>query len=115
MNAEELTAYLEENKDQVKRAVLAKIVDSLTQQVQWDLPRKIQEDFDTFYKEEISPAVRQHMADNKEALMQVVIKSSVDAADSVAIALAERIKKTMSNEYDAKKVFGALFECSSRY
>jgi hypothetical protein len=115
MNVEELTQYLDDNKDSVKRAVLEKIVNSLTQQVQWDLPRKIQEDFDTFYKEEISPAVKQHMADNKEAIMQVVIKASVDAADSVAVAMSETIKKTMSSDTDAKKVFGALFDCSSRY
>jgi hypothetical protein len=90
MNVEELTQYID-NKDAVKRAVLEKVVDSLTQQVQWDLPHTIQEDFDAFYKEEISPAVKQHMADHKEGIMQVVIKASVVAADSVAVAMAERI------------------------
>lgn len=110
MNTEELTKYLEENKDQVKKAVLEKVIDSLTRQVEWDLPKLLQEDFHAFYETEIRPAVKQQLADNKEAVMQIVIKSCVDAAGSVATSMAEKIKKTMSSDYDAQKVFCALMK-----
>jgi hypothetical protein len=109
MNVEELTQYLEDNKEAVQKAVLAKVVDSLTRQVEWSLPKKLQEDFDSFYTEEIRPAVKQHLLENKGEVMQVVIKACVDTADSVAKALAARITKTMSEDYYAKKVFEAMF------
>lgn len=109
MNAEDLTAFLEENKAEIHGAIKAKIIESMTQRVQWDLPDLIRKDVLQFYADEIQPAVKQHLVDNKEAIMQVVIKASVDAAEAVAKTMATHIQKTMESDYSAKKVWAALF------
>jgi hypothetical protein len=110
MNVDELTQYLEDNKERVKDAVFKNVVDSLTRQVEWSLPKKMQEDFDAFYAEDIRPAVKQHMSDNKEAIMQLVVKSCLEAGESISKAMAERIQKTMASDYDSRKVFESLFK-----
>ena len=109
MNTELLTQLLEEQKDEIKEAVKAKAIERLTSQVSWNLPDLIKADVNEFYATEISPLVKQYLADNKAALMQNIIKACVDASDAVAASMAEHIKKTMGDEYKAKKVFSALF------
>lgn len=109
MNTEQLTQYLEEHKSEINEAIKAKVITRLTEQVSWNLPELIRKDVDQFYADEIHPAVQQYLVDNKSALMQVVVKACVDASEAVATSMAEHIKKTLSNEYQAKKVFCTLF------
>jgi len=109
MDTQQLTKFLDEHKEEINSAIKAKVISRLTEQVTWNLPELIRKDVDEFYADEIRPAVKQYLQDNKSDLMQVVIKACVDASEAVATAMAEHIKKTMSEEYKAKKVFSALF------
>ncbi len=110
MNTEELTRFLDDHKSEINEAIKQKVITQLTQQVSWNLPDLIRKDVDQFYADEIRPAVKEYLSDNKSALMQVVVKACVDASEAVATSMAEQIKKTMSSAYESKKVFSALFE-----
>lgn len=115
MDTLELTAFLDEHKAEIHGAIKAKIISGMTQRVEWDLPELIRKDVLEFYKDEIAPAVKQHLADNKAALMQVVIKASVDAAEGVAKAMAQVIQHHMADDYKMRKFFGVLFDVPGRY
>ena len=68
--------------------------------------RELQKRFSAF-----ALPVKQYLEDHKSEVVQVVIKACVSASDAVATSMAEKVKKTMSDDYHAKKVFGALFDC----
>lgn len=109
MNTEELTRFLDDHKAEISNAIKAKVIEQLTQHVSWNLPDLIRKDVEKFYTDEIRPAVKEYLDDNKSGLMQVVIKACTDASEAVATSMAEHVKKTMSSDYNAKKVFSALF------
>ena len=111
MDAAELTKFLEDNKEEFNNALKKKVIDSMTQRLQWDFPDLIQKQVKEFYETELRPEVEACLKDNKGALMAVVTQASVDAAQSIAIAMAEQVKKTMDpSNYRRAEIFKALFD-----
>lgn len=109
MNQEDLVAYLDEHKEEFRAHIRAKIMDSMTQQIQWNLPAKISEQVNDFYDKELRGEVNAYLLEQKTALKEAVAEACVTAAKAVAIALAERVQETLApGNYKRDDLFKAL-------
>ena len=110
MNAEELTAFLEEHKDEFNNTLKNALINSMTERVKWDLPNLIEAHVKSFYETQMKGQIDNHLAEHKPEIMAVVTQACVDSAKAVAIGMAEQIKASMdSKSYYRADIFKALF------
>lgn len=101
---------LEENKDAVKRAVKEAMLESVKQKFGWGLPDALKKTVDEFLKEEILPAIRADLLENKDAIVAAATDAVRGAPAEIGKALQEHLAKNLTDSWKLRKVTEALFQ-----
>jgi hypothetical protein len=109
MNEQELTDFLEANKDDILAASKAAIIEQVTRSVQYTLPSGVSEIVSTFMKDEITPEIKKHLEGQKGAIVEASIKAAASIADDLAKALVQKAAANMAG-YRLGEITKALFQ-----
>lgn len=111
MTEDDLKEFLDENKESIKNAVRAKMIESLLADHRWEISAEISKVVEDFVSTEIVPEVRKYLADNKGPILQAAIAGAAEIGDTLAKAIvtrtAERLK---ADSYQFRSVMKALFD-----
>lgn len=113
MTEQELTEFLEKNKDAIMSATRNAIIEKVQESVRWNLPDSIQQTVSTFLKDEIAPEVAKALADQKGAIIAAAKASAVALGNTLAEKFTEQAVKSMDG-YRAEAVFKALLGIKDR-
>lgn len=114
MTEQELTAFLEKNRDHFLEATRAAVMEKVTESVRWSLPDSVQQTVSTFLKEEIAPEVAKFLAEQKGPILDAAKKAAVELGNKLAEKMTEQAVKSLDG-YRAEEVFKALLGVKSRY
>jgi hypothetical protein len=114
MTEQDLTDFLEKNKQSIMEATRAAVIEKVQETVKWRLPDTIHETVSTFLKDEIAPEVAKALAEQKGAIIAAAKKAAVDLGNALAEKFTEQAVKSMDG-YRAEEVFKALLGVKSRY
>lgn len=111
MNAADLQAFLDENKEDIKAAIKAKMIESLLTNHRWEISTEISKTVETFVSTEIVPEVKKYLTDQKGPILKAAIAGAADIGDTLAKAIVTRTAKRLSPDgYEFRQVMEALFK-----
>lgn len=84
MTEAELLQFLQENKDDIVKSVKAKAIEAMTDQVRWNLTTTVQETVTEFVKDEVIPAIKAHLQEQKGPIIAAAVKAASEIGDKVA-------------------------------
>lgn len=109
MDADFYKEVLEENKEAVKQKVKEAMLDAVTRKFSWEVPEQINSIVSEFITEEIAPALRDELMENKNAIVEsaTTIVSGIPA--ELGKALQEHLAKNFTDSWKLRKVTEAMF------
>lgn len=110
MNDQFYKEILEENKDAVRQKVKEAMLESVAKEFQWELPKVVREAVNEFVQEEIVPAVRAELLENKDAMVQAATDMIAGVPAEIGKAMQEQLAKTLTDSWKLRKVTEALFQ-----
>lgn len=110
MNEDFYKEILEENKEAVKQKVTEAMFASIENKFKWELPEAVSKEVNSFIKEEIAPAVRESLLEDKDAIIKTATEAVSLIPAEVAKALQEHLAKTLTDSYKLRGVTKALFD-----
>jgi hypothetical protein len=114
MTEQELTEFLEKNKDAIMQATRAAVIEKVQESVRWSLPDTVQQTVSTFLKDEIAPEVARALAEQKGPIIAAAKKSATELGNRLAEKMTEQAVKSLDG-YRAEEVFKALLGVKGRY
>jgi hypothetical protein len=111
MTEDDLKEFLEENKESIKSAVRAKMIESLLANHHWEISAEISKVVEAFVADEIVPEVKKYLADNKGPIVQAALVGAAAISDTLAKAIVERTAARLApDSYQFRAVLKALFD-----
>lgn len=111
MTDDDLKEFLEENRESIKAAVKAKMIDSLLAEHRWDISSEIKKAVEAFVAAEVVPEVKKYLADNKGPILQAAVAGAAEIGDTLAKAIAKQTAERLDpNGYRFRQVLKALFD-----
>ena len=111
MTEDDLKQFLDENAETIKAQVKQKMIDGLLAEHRWSISSQISEIVNEFVKDEIAPAVKEHLQSEKGEIITAALKSASGIGDMLAKALVERAAKNISGDtYNFRNTLKAIFE-----
>lgn len=111
MTEEDLKEFLEDNKADIQAQVKQRLIDGLLANHSWTMRETISEIVAEFMKTEIVPAVREHLASEKGAIMEAAISSASHIGEMLSKALVEKASKNISGDsYQFRNTLKGIFE-----
>lgn len=111
MTEEDLKQFLEDNADAIKAQVKQKMIDGLLAEHRWSMSSQISEIVNEFVRDEIAPAVKEHLQSEKGPIIEAAIKSASGIGDLLAKSLIERAAKNLNGDsYSFRQTLKAVFE-----
>lgn len=111
MTEDDLKEFLEENKETIKNAVRAKMIESLLANHRWEITGVISKVVEEFVSTEIVPEVKKYLADNKGPILQAAVAGAAEIGDTLAKAIAKRTAERLDpDSYQFRNVMKALFD-----
>ena len=107
MDERELLQFLQDNKEDIIRSVKVKAIDAMTEQVRWGLSQAVQEVVNGFVAEEVIPALKAHLQDNKGPIIAAAIRAASEIGDKVSEKLITTAVESMTG-YRGGEVIKAL-------
>lgn len=99
---------LSENREAIKAHVKKTILDNLTEQFKWTLPRLIQEEVDRFIKAEILPEIATQLVADKALMVEYATKAAQGMAVEFGIAIQGIFAKSLASEHNLKAAMEKL-------
>jgi hypothetical protein len=113
MTTDELSKFLEDNRDAVLDATRKAVLEKVTESVRWNLPDTIHQTVASFLKDEIAPEVAKMLQEQKGPILEAAKKSAAALSDELAKRMMETVTTNLDG-YRAEKVFKALLGVSDR-
>ena len=113
MTTDELTAFLEKNKDHFLQATRTAVMEKVTESVRWSLPDSVHETVSAFLKNEIAPEVAKYLAEQKGPILEAAKKAATELGNALAEKMTEQAVKSLDG-YRAEEVFKALLGVKGR-
>jgi len=107
MTEDEMKAFLDENSAAIKAAARDAMVEKVKQTMQWHMPGTFSEILNEFLKDEIAPAVKAALMDEKGAIIAAMAKATTEIGDNLAKAMAKQAAEALVG-YKAQDVFKAV-------
>ena len=107
MDENDLKKYLDENQDRIKEAAVTAIMEKIKEDLRWGLPDECQVVVNTFMTEEIAPAIKDALANQKGEIVNSVIKAASQISDEIAKKMVEQAAENMSG-YKAKSIIASI-------
>lgn len=108
MTEDELSAFLEDNKEDILRASKDAILDKITATLSYQLPSFVTDEVTKFMRDEIAPAVADHLQSEKGAIVAAVKKAASEIGDELAKQMVAKAAANMTG-YRSHDVFKSLF------
>lgn len=89
MNEKELASFIEENSDRIKEAAVEACIEKVKDSIKWGLPASVQDVVATFMKEEVAPAVKEALVDEKGAIIAAAVKGASEIGDALSKTMVE--------------------------
>lgn len=109
MNADELQAFLDENRGEIAKSVKDSVIKRLIEQHRWDISEQIAKVVNEFVASEVVPEVKAALAEQKNGIVDACIKSFVIVGDELAKGLAADATKHISDGYHRSQILKAIF------
>lgn len=100
---------LEENKESVKQKVREAMLASVQRQFEWELPNAIKDEVNQFIKEEIAPAIREKLSEDKDAMIQAATDMISGIPIELGKAMQANISEKLTDSWKLRKITDALF------
>lgn len=110
MTEDDLKTFLDENREAIQSEVKAKMISRLVENQRWEISAALAKTVNDFIETEIIPEVVKHLQSEKGVILGAAIKAASGIGDIIAAKLTERAAKTVSTEWDFRKVVEALFK-----
>lgn len=111
MTEDDLKEFLEENKESIKAAVKAKMIESLLADHRWEITGTIGEIVQEFVAAEIAPEVKKYLADHKGSILQAAVVGAADIGNTLAQAMVAHTAKNLTEDsWKFRQVMKALFD-----
>lgn len=111
MTEEDLKQFLDDNAEAIKAQVKQKMIDGLLAEHRWTISSQIGEIVNEFIKDEIAPAVKEHLASEKGPILEAAIKATNGISELLAQALVEKAAKNLKGDsYNFRNTLKAIFE-----
>lgn len=111
MTPDDLKSFLEENADDIKAAVKARMIEGLLQTHRWQITDEVAAVVKEFVSSEIVPEVKKHLMDQKGPILEAALVGASEIGDSLSKAIAEHSAKNLtSDSYKFRQVMEALFK-----
>lgn len=110
MTEEDLKEFLEANKAEIQAQVKQRLIDGLLVDHKWTMREQIGDVVSEFMKAEIMPAVREHLASEKGAILEAAIKAASEIGNLLAQQIVTQATKNLTGgRYEFRKVAEAIF------
>jgi len=113
MTEEELTKFLDQNKDAIMAATRASIIEKIQDTMRWSLPDEVHATVAKFLKEEIVPEVVKCLAEQKGPIVAAAKKAATELGNALAEKMTEQAVKSLDG-YRCEEVFKALLGVKGR-
>ena len=107
MTEDDLNSFLNENREDIMRSVKAKAIERITESMKYTLPSMVGETVTEFFRDEIVPEIKAHLAAEKGPIVAASIKAAAEIGDAVAKKMVETAVESMSG-YRSGDVLRAL-------
>ncbi len=91
----------------------AKMLDQVSKAASWEVSEKckalVLDQVTEFIEKEVMPEVAENLLSQKGFLIESAIKFSEISVDILKDAMAEQLKKSLSNSWSREKLFKAMF------
>ena len=107
MTADELKVFLDENSNAIKKAAQDAIIQRVQDNLRWNMPETFSEIVNQFLKDEIAPAVKAALMDEKGAIIAAMTEAASGIGDALAKAMVKQSAETLQG-YKGADVFKAV-------
>lgn len=107
MTADELKAFLEDNSTAIKKAAQDAIIQRVQDNLRWNMPDTFSQIVNEFLKDEIAPAVKAALMDEKGAIITAMTEAASGIGDQLAKAMTKQAAETLQG-YKGADVFKAV-------
>lgn len=109
MTEEELSNFLKDNAETMKRAAIEACIDRVKQDIQWRMPDVVQKAVNDFMADEIAPAVVAALKSEKAGIIAATTKAAAEIGDQLSKQMAKTAIENLSG-YRAKDIIAAIFK-----
>lgn len=109
MTEAELKEFLNDNAEEIRATVKKRVIERLLAEHNWDITQTISKAVKEFVDAEIVPAVRDHLADQKGAIVAAAVGALATISDDLAKNLAADAAKNAADEWRRKNIVKAIF------
>lgn len=104
----DLKQFLIDNKESIATEVRNRLTAQLIESHRWSITEGIVEAVNVFVKEEIVPAVREHLQSEKSAILEAAISTAQQVGQRMAEQMTENAAKNIKS-YRFNEVMKGLF------
>ncbi len=104
-----LAALSAEVFDEMKPKLVERLSQSLADKLQWSLNDKVGDLVTEFYEAEVAPALSAELHSQKDEIVSAFRAHAASVGDVIAEAMVSKVEATLECDYDAEKVWKALF------
>ena len=101
---------LEENKAAVKNKVKEAMLEGISSHLAWQVPDKIGEIVSKFIKDEISPAIRAELLENKDEIVSAATDIIRGIPAELGKALQSHLAERLTDRWKFKEITKAMFQ-----
>lgn len=114
MTEEELTKFMNDNREAVLQATRSAVIEKIKDSVKWTLPDTVHVVVGDFLKNEIAPEVGKLLLEQKGVILDAAKKSAVALSDELAKRMMETVTKNLDG-HRTEAVFKALLGVNDRF
>lgn len=107
MDEGDLKKFLEDNRDSILKDARARLVEHISSQMQWSLPKSYSDTVNTFLAEEIAPELKKLLMDQKGAIIEACTQAAAQIGEELSKAMVTKATKALTG-YDGKKILEML-------
>lgn len=107
MTEDQLREFLSENRSEIAEAVKVKTIAAMTSGMEYQIPAFVREIVSEFFKDEIAPELKKHLAEQKGPIIEASTKAASEIGDKVAELLVKQAVESMTG-YRANDVVKSL-------
>lgn len=109
MDEKTIQDIITKNQDKINEAVEKQIMDDITSTLTWSLRDGVSKVVQEFVAAEVAPKVKEHLALNKDNIIDSVCAEVPTIAEAISGAISTQIAKALSDGYKVKKLMSDLF------
>lgn len=96
MDEKQLKDFLAENQEAMKKAATEAVLDKIKQDMQWSMPKVVQDAVNQFMVDEIAPAVVEALKSEKDGIVASACEAVAQIGDELSKVMIEKASENIT-------------------